>query len=190
MSKMLFLWISRLSIFGIALSLYTVYVEYKAHTAESDNPYVALCDISEKMSCSKVFLSEYGKIFSSLGVIPKDSALDQPNACYGILFYSIVSSVGALAHVDKISTSLAKDILLICATSSVLLSAYLSYILAEVLQDVCVVCFSTYVVNFLLFYMCSANALCNEEADDAKCTDKREGAEESETKLGTKKKKK
>ena len=187
--KMSFLWICCVSIFGVVLSLYTLYVEYKAHTAEDDNPYVALCDISEKMSCSKVFLSEYGKIFSSLGVIPKDSVFDQPNAVYGILFYCIVLSIGGLAHFNKISISLAKDILLLCATLSVLLSAYLSYILAEVLQDICVVCFSTYVANFLLFYMCSANALSNDEAGDTKSIDKGVARNASETKLATKKKK-
>lgn len=163
MSQSDFLNVSRVSIFGLALSFYTVYVEYKAHTAHDDNPYVALCDLSEKMSCSKVFLSEYGKIFSSLGIIPKDSILDQPNAVYGIVLYALVYTV-ATTH-KKLPTTLAQDILLVCATASVLLSAYLSYILSEVLQDVCVVCFSTYVVNFILFFTCSRMALRNEPED-------------------------
>lgn len=44
-----------LYILGISLSAYAFYVETKA---EGDNDYKALCDINEKMSCSKVFLSE------------------------------------------------------------------------------------------------------------------------------------
>ncbi len=40
---------------GIALSLYALYVEIQK---ERNPKYVALCDISENMSCSKVLTSE------------------------------------------------------------------------------------------------------------------------------------
>lgn len=42
-------------IIGLSLSTYAFYVETKA---EGDKDYKAMCDISERMSCSKVFLSE------------------------------------------------------------------------------------------------------------------------------------
>lgn len=40
---------------GAGLSLYSYYVEMKLHEDES---YEAMCDISEQISCSKVFTSE------------------------------------------------------------------------------------------------------------------------------------
>ena len=72
---------------GLCLSCYALYVEFQK---ELDHDYTALCDISETVSCSKVFTSEQGKIWSYLGIIPKDSLLDQPNAAYGVVFYLMV----------------------------------------------------------------------------------------------------
>ena len=45
---------------GIGLSSFAYYVELKK---SADEEYVALCDIGEGMSCSKVFNSKYGKGF-------------------------------------------------------------------------------------------------------------------------------
>lgn len=42
-------------IIGIAVSAYAYHVEV---SAEEDTGYEALCDISEHMTCTKVFLSE------------------------------------------------------------------------------------------------------------------------------------
>lgn len=47
-----------ISLLAIGLSVYTVYVESRA---EEDKNYEALCDINPKISCTKVFTSEYGK---------------------------------------------------------------------------------------------------------------------------------
>lgn len=41
---------------GMLLSAYAYYVEV---SAESDHDYNAMCDISEHISCTKVFTSEY-----------------------------------------------------------------------------------------------------------------------------------
>lgn len=43
-----------LSLAGFLLSLYTSYVEIRA---ERDHSYQAMCDISERVSCTKVFTS-------------------------------------------------------------------------------------------------------------------------------------
>ena len=40
---------------GLALSIYSFYVEYKK---ENDSNYEALCDINERVSCSSVFMSK------------------------------------------------------------------------------------------------------------------------------------
>ena len=45
---------------GILLSLYALYVELQK---ERNPNYVALCDINEQMSCSKVLTSEYVQFF-------------------------------------------------------------------------------------------------------------------------------
>lgn len=42
-------------LFGVLLSVYAYYVEVRA---EEDSSYQALCDISQRISCTKVFTSE------------------------------------------------------------------------------------------------------------------------------------
>ena len=134
-------------ILGFCLSLYALHVE---RSAEEDTEYVAYCDISIRVSCSKVFLSEYGKIFSHLGFITKDSMLDLPNALFGSIFYLLIALIKFISNIS--SKILALNILLSLSVVSMVLSAYLSYILTFVLQDVCVVCYSTYICNALIFY--------------------------------------
>ena len=130
--------------FGIILSGYAIYVEYQASMNEE---FEALCDFSEQVSCSKVFLSEYGKIFSKLGLVPKDSALDLPNACFGLLFYLFYFLIYSFSRVVPYSNLL----LLSMSVFSLVFSAYLAWILATVLHEFCVVCTSTYACNFGLF---------------------------------------
>ena len=134
-------------ILGFGLSLYALHVE---RSAETDIEYVAYCDISTRVSCSKVFLSEYGKIFSHLGLIAKDSIVDFPNAFFGSVFYLLIAFIYYVSKTSK--KSLALNMLLSLAVISMVLSAYLSYILTFILQDVCVVCYSTYICNILIFY--------------------------------------
>jgi len=129
---------------GLALSLYALYVEYRA---SNDETYEAVCDISDQISCSKVFLSEYGKVFSYLGVVPKDSLLDQPNALYGCVYYVLF----AFVHFFYRKTPVGQLILQFLTTVSLVLCAYLAYLLTYVLRDKCIVCFATYVCNFVLF---------------------------------------
>lgn len=127
------------SIAGMVLSLYALHVE---HESNKSSEFKSLCDFSPEMSCSKVFNSEYGKIWSKLGLIPKDSLLDQPNALYGFVFYCIIA---ATTFVRK--NSIVAHIALFFGIFSVILSAYLGYILAFVMKHLCVLCVSTYVCN-------------------------------------------
>jgi uncharacterized membrane protein len=46
---------------------------------------------------------------------------------------------------------------LVLSISSLLISAYLGYILLYVLKDLCLVCFSTYTINLLLFFISARN---------------------------------
>lgn len=146
---------------GCILSIYALFVE---HQANLNSQYEAVCDIDEGISCSKVFTSEQGRIFSYLGLIPKDSIFDLPNALYGLLFYILY----ALIFIISLKNSRIQLLLLAMGTISMVLSAYLSYILSEVLQDICVICFSTYLCNFFLFITSLSVEHSNDSTKDNK----------------------
>lgn len=136
------------SLLGLGLSCYAVYVEYQTQIA-SAQPYSAFCDISETISCSKVFSSEYGKIYSKIGLIDNDSVLNVPNAVYGAIFYTLMTLLSRLLLVSQ--SEPLYDFLLLISTISVILSAYLGYILFAVLENTCILCFSTHACNVWVF---------------------------------------
>ncbi|KAL9981633.1 hypothetical protein ACROYT_G010365 [Oculina patagonica] len=110
--------------------------------------YKALCDISEHMSCSKVFSSKYGTGFGLVEpVMGKDSPLNVPNSIFGILFYSSIVLLGMF------KSKAAAWIMFLFSLLSCVGSIYLGYILFYILHDTCVVCISTYVVNALLLIL-------------------------------------
>lgn len=129
---------------GVFVSLYAMHVE---HMNSIDTDYVASCDLSATMSCSKVLSSEYGHLFSHIGLLPKDSVLDQSNAFYGLIFYCIV---GLLAVQASRSTAMVR-LNTVLAVTGVVFSLVLAYILKFVLEDFCVVCVTTYVCNTVIF---------------------------------------
>ncbi|CDQ92349.1 unnamed protein product [Oncorhynchus mykiss] len=72
-------------VLGILLSLYAFHVETEK---SRDTNYRAMCDVSNSISCSKVFTSRWGRGFGLLGsIFGNDSAMNQPNSVYGIVFY-------------------------------------------------------------------------------------------------------
>lgn len=129
---------------GLLISLYALHVETQA---SKDPEYVALCDISSlSLSCSRVLSSSYGKGFGLVSkVLGESHPLNQPNSVYGIIYYSIIMLLGF------ISNSLFSKIQFYLSFISVLMSLYLGYILYFILQDLCILCVSTYAVNFLIF---------------------------------------
>ncbi|MED6276709.1 Vitamin K epoxide reductase complex subunit 1-like protein 1 [Characodon lateralis] len=79
---------------GILLSLYAFHVEREK---ARDPTYMAMCDVSSSISCSKVFSSRWGRGFGLLGsIFGNDSVLNQPNSVYGILFYAFQLLLGKL----------------------------------------------------------------------------------------------
>ena len=108
-----------------------------------DSNYIAACDLSPKISCSNVFSSPYGNLFSSIGLVPLNSLFDQPNMIYGAVFYIVT-----LLTPDNHFFGLA---LLTLSTLSMCISAYLSYLMAYALKATCIVCIATYVCNFAIF---------------------------------------
>lgn len=114
----------------------------------SDANYRAMCDLSSSISCSKVFTSRWGRGFGLLGTIfGNDSAVNQSNSVYGILFYIFQLLLGLTA------SAMAALILMTTSIASVMGSLYLGYILYFVLKDFCVICITTYLLNFILFVL-------------------------------------
>ncbi|KAL7857338.1 hypothetical protein SRHO_G00162370 [Serrasalmus rhombeus] len=133
-----------LCLLGLLLSVYALHVEL---SRENDPEYRAMCDLAESVSCSKVFTSRWGRGFGLVQlVVAKDSALNQPNSLLGIVFYSLQLGLGQMV------SSTAAQALVVMSWVSVAGSIYLAAILAFVLGDFCVVCVSTYIINFALLY--------------------------------------
>ncbi|XP_055843218.1 vitamin K epoxide reductase complex subunit 1-like protein 1 [Episyrphus balteatus] len=130
---------------GLALSGYATYVEIRV---EKDDDYQAMCDISEKISCTKVFASRYGKGFGIIGwILGEESLLNTPNGELGIVFYIVI---GILSLVEG---SFSSKIQLFLAILSNCMSIYLAYLLYFVLDNLCVVCVGTYGVNLVLLLL-------------------------------------
>ncbi|XP_053326580.1 vitamin K epoxide reductase complex subunit 1 [Spea bombifrons] len=130
---------------GIALSVYAYHVET---SKERDAGYTALCDINPSISCSKVFTSRWGRGF---GLVEKllgpQSLMNQPNSVFGILFYVLQIVLGFSSSVAAAVT------LLVTSLVSIAGSLYLAYILFYVLEDFCVICVTTYVLNAALLLL-------------------------------------
>ncbi|MAE12978.1 hypothetical protein CMO92_00295 [Candidatus Woesearchaeota archaeon] len=114
------------AVLGFLLSSYGYYIERKS---EADKRYKAVCDINDRMSCSKTFQSKYGTF---LGV---------SNSLWGMLFYFVVillAGYGLNRFVFYLSLL------------AVLGSVYLAYILYVKLKNFCLICNGIYLVNVLL----------------------------------------
>lgn len=133
-----------LCVLGFILSVYALHVEL---SRESNPDYRAMCDLGEYVSCSKVFTSRWGRGFGLVQIfVGQDSALNQPNSVLGIIFYSLQLGLG-------LSLSRQAAVFLVLASwVSVAGSLYLASILVFVLGDFCMVCVSTYLINFALLF--------------------------------------
>ncbi|KAM3859335.1 vitamin K epoxide reductase complex subunit 1 [Diretmus argenteus] len=130
--------------FGLFLSVYALHVEL---SRESDPHYRAMCDLGESVSCSKVFTSRWGRGFGLVQFfVAQDSPLNQPNSILGIIFYTLQLGLG-LSVSKK-----AAWFLVFSSWVSVAGSLYLASVLMFILADFCMVCVSTYAVNFALLY--------------------------------------
>ncbi|XP_055914678.1 vitamin K epoxide reductase complex subunit 1-like protein 1 [Eupeodes corollae] len=130
---------------GLALAGYATYVEIQV---EKDDEYQAMCDISEKISCTKVFASRYGKGFGIIGwILGEESLLNTPNGELGIVFYI---AIGILSFIEG---PLSSKIQLFLAILSNCMSIYLAYLLYFVLDSFCIVCVGTYVANLILLFL-------------------------------------
>nr|XP_047924139.1 vitamin K epoxide reductase complex subunit 1-like protein 1 isoform X1 [Anser cygnoides] len=88
----------------------------------------------------------WGRGFGLLGsIFGKDSAINQSNSVFGLVFYILQMLLGMTA------SAVAALILMTSSIVSVVGSLYLAYILYFVLKEFCIVCVVTYLLNFILF---------------------------------------
>jgi len=132
-----------LSLAGIGLSAFALYVEKKM---EEDENFVPMCDISEEISCSVVFSSKYARGFGLIGpYLGEEHPLNQPNPVYGVAFFSI------MAFLSLFNRRFIATLQVLLSLASCAMSCYLGYLLHFVIKSVCLICVATYAVNFLLF---------------------------------------
>ncbi len=111
---------------GFCISLYTYITERKVKAMPNFKP---MCDISDRISCSKPMKSEYSNIFFF------------SNAIIGMGYYVLIALL-ALYN--------ATTLLLITTIAGCLVSCWLAYLLFFKIKSLCILCTSLYVINFLL----------------------------------------
>ena len=115
-----------LAIIGFLLSLYAFSIEKKS---EKEKKYKPICDISDKISCTKAFSSKFGKTFGL------------SNSIYGIIFCIVIFLLALFGLINYI---------FYLSIPSVIYSIYLAYILYFKVKSFCLVCNGIYLVNILL----------------------------------------
>jgi vitamin-K-epoxide reductase (warfarin-sensitive) len=122
-------WISIISLLGLLLSIYALYVERKIEIKKNYKP---ICDISEDMSCSKAFTSSYSR------------AAGFSNSTGGIIFYILMLSLIFLGYPEYV---------FYLSVGALLGSAYLAYVLYFRLKNTCIVCTAIYIINVTIFIL-------------------------------------
>uniref|UniRef100_A0AAR2KCV6 vitamin-K-epoxide reductase (warfarin-sensitive) n=1 Tax=Pygocentrus nattereri TaxID=42514 RepID=A0AAR2KCV6_PYGNA len=96
----------------------------------------------------RLTFSEWGRGFGLLGsIFGNNSAINQPNSVYGLFFYVFQLLLGMTV------SAMAALILMTTSIVSVMGSLYLAYILYFVLKDFCIICVTTYALNFILLVL-------------------------------------
>lgn len=132
-----------ISLTGLIISLYALYVEYNLDTNKNYQP---MCDIATHVSCSRAFRSSFAEGF---GIIEpffgSDHLLLQKNPVYGCIIYTLIFLMQFIKSAWTAKLSLVLSVIMN------LLSVYLISILVY-LRTVCLVCGCIYIVNALLLY--------------------------------------
>jgi len=116
-----------LSFLGLALSLYAHGVEERKKRQPGYKPF---CDLTEKVSCTKALMSEWGKM---LGI---------SNALTGIAYYALIFSLALLSSWVWIY---------FLSIIALVFSLFLAYLLYSRVKSYCVLCTSIYLINLLIF---------------------------------------
>lgn len=121
------------SCIGLCLSIYAFFIEKKIKRDESYSP---ICDISNRISCSKPFQSSYTKIF---GI---------SNTLTGMAYYVSILILAALNM---------NFLLLIITTAGLIISIGLAYILYTKIKSFCLICNTIYLINGILLILAYKN---------------------------------
>ena len=97
-------------------------------------------------------------MLSYFGIIPNGHLLDVPNAALGLVYYSFWLFV--LPKLPKIATFVMSSLAM---ASSVFLAIQLL-----ILKELCILCWSTHVINSRLWWSAFANLPGGKGADDGK----------------------
>lgn len=114
---------------GLCIALYAYAVERKI---EHDPNYKPVCDISDRVSCSKPIKSSYSHM------------LYISNALIGMIYYIVIAILG---YFDM--TRLLINLTFLGA----LISCIMAYILFTKIKSACLVCIALYIINFILLYL-------------------------------------
>lgn len=167
---------SVISIAGIILSAYALYVEYKVHHLAEGEEFTAMCDIEAiSASCrlvfgcgyrwcflslcffathcaylpppprcmfSSVFQLPQGHLISYFGLVSEDHVMNVPNAFLGLLYYTY-----QLILRQYMPHSMTVMIAIAAMSSSVFLAYHLT-----LLKELCILCWTTHVLNAILLY--------------------------------------
>lgn len=106
----------------------------RAHVVEALS-HTAFLPVHPKIN-STVFSLPQGKLLSYFGLVPHGHMLDLPNAMYGAIFYLQQLVWGRMP---------------LLVVGAFVTSVYLAYQLTFVLGDLCILCWSTHVINTTLF---------------------------------------
>jgi len=134
---------------GLILSSYAVYVEYRHATEdpEGGDHFQALCDIEAlNASCSNVFALPQGKLLSYFGIVPENSPLDLPNAALGMAHYLVLLLIKDTAALQTVVQGL--------VAVSFATTVFLAYTLTFIVPELCILCWSTHVINTYVLYRC------------------------------------
>ncbi len=115
-----------LAMIGLVISLYGIMVERKL---QQDMQYKAVCDISDKISCTRPMLSQYNKM---LGI---------SNSLAAALYYLIIIIAIPLNQ---------PELVMIITSVGLLITIIYAYILYFKIQSLCLICTSLYIINILL----------------------------------------
>lgn len=112
-----------LATIGLLVSSYGYFIEQKI---KKDPTYQPVCDISDKISCSKPFTSSYGKLMTV------------SNTVIGMGFYSTILALSAFEYTMPI---------FYLSLGAVGVSVYLAYVLYFKIRSLCLLCSAIYGVN-------------------------------------------
>jgi len=116
-----------LSGLGFVISLYTYLLELKVKRMPHYKPF---CDISDKISCTKVMKSNYASIFYI------------SNALLALIFYAVMLVLASQGMIIP---------LIIGSFGAFFVSLFYAYLLYFKIKSFCILCISLYGINLILF---------------------------------------